>query len=125
MLVLPGGRERTEEQYAALFAAAGLRLTRVVDTPTRMSVLEGRVDRIGLTRPLRAARARSRRDSVSMPIRIAARMVGSQVGSSAMAPARSRNASSATCGNIPNISPNTMSMPPPASRGTSSRKRSA
>ena len=45
MLVLPGGRERTEEQYAALFAAAGLRLTRVVDTPTRMSVLEGRVDR--------------------------------------------------------------------------------
>jgi 2-polyprenyl-3-methyl-5-hydroxy-6-metoxy-1,4-benzoquinol methylase len=45
MLVLPGGRERTEEQYAVLFAAAGLRLTRVVDTPTRMSVLEGRVDR--------------------------------------------------------------------------------
>ncbi len=42
MLVLPGGRERTEEQYAALFTAAGLRLTRVVDTPTRMSVLEGR-----------------------------------------------------------------------------------
>jgi hypothetical protein len=45
MLVLPGGRERTEEQYAVLFAAAGLRVTRVVDTPTRMSVLEGRVDR--------------------------------------------------------------------------------
>lgn len=45
MLVLPGGRERTEEQYAVLFAAAGLRLTRVVDTPTRMSVLEGRADR--------------------------------------------------------------------------------
>ena len=44
MLVLPGGRERSEEQYGALFAAAGLRLTRVVDTPTRMSVLEGRVD---------------------------------------------------------------------------------
>jgi 2-polyprenyl-3-methyl-5-hydroxy-6-metoxy-1,4-benzoquinol methylase len=45
MLVLPGGRERTEEQYAALFAAAGLGLTRVVDTPTRMSVVEGRPDR--------------------------------------------------------------------------------
>ena len=45
MLVLPGGRERTEEQYAALFAAAGLSLTRVVDTPTRMSVLEARVQR--------------------------------------------------------------------------------
>jgi hypothetical protein len=42
MLVMPGGRERTEEEYAALFAAAGLALTRVVDTSTRMSVLEGR-----------------------------------------------------------------------------------
>jgi 2-polyprenyl-3-methyl-5-hydroxy-6-metoxy-1,4-benzoquinol methylase len=44
MLVMPGGRERTEQEYAALFAAAGLTLTRVVDTATRMSVLEGRVD---------------------------------------------------------------------------------
>ena len=43
MLVLPGGRERTEEEYAALFAAAGLGLTRVVDTQTPMSVLEARV----------------------------------------------------------------------------------
>lgn len=43
MLVLPGGRERTEQQYAALFAAAGLTLSRVVDTSTRMSVLEARV----------------------------------------------------------------------------------
>ena len=43
MLVLPGGRERSEEEYAALFAAAGLRLTSVVDTPSVMSVLEARV----------------------------------------------------------------------------------
>jgi trans-aconitate methyltransferase len=42
MLVMPGGRERTEQEYAALFAAAGLTLTRVVDTPTRVSILEGR-----------------------------------------------------------------------------------
>jgi hypothetical protein len=42
MLVMPGGRERTEEEYAALLAAAGLRLTRVVDTGTRMSVVEAR-----------------------------------------------------------------------------------
>lgn len=42
MLVLPGGRERTEEEYAALLAAAGLRLTSVVDTPSVMSVLEAR-----------------------------------------------------------------------------------
>jgi hypothetical protein len=43
MLVMPGGRERTEQEYAALFAAAGLGLTKVVDTPSRMSVLEARV----------------------------------------------------------------------------------
>jgi len=42
MLVMPGGRERTEQEYAALFAAAGLALTRVVDTPTRVSIIEGR-----------------------------------------------------------------------------------
>jgi hypothetical protein len=42
MLVMPGGRERTEQEYGALFAAAGLTLTRVVDTPSRFSVLEGR-----------------------------------------------------------------------------------
>jgi hypothetical protein len=36
MLVIPGGRERTEAQYRELFGAAGFRLTRVV--PTRMEV---------------------------------------------------------------------------------------
>jgi len=44
MLVMPGGRERTEQEYAALFAAAGLRLTAVVDTAAQMSVLEARSD---------------------------------------------------------------------------------
>ncbi len=43
MLVMPGGRERTEEEHAALFAAAGLRLTRVVHTPSRISIVEARV----------------------------------------------------------------------------------
>jgi hypothetical protein len=47
MLVLPGGRERTEEEYAVLFAAAGLRLTQVVDTSTRASVIEARADTTG------------------------------------------------------------------------------
>ncbi len=42
MLVMPGGRERTEEEYAALFTAAGLVLTRVVDTATRVSIVEAR-----------------------------------------------------------------------------------
>ena len=40
MLVLPGGRERTEQEYAVLFEAADLRLTDVVHTNTRVSVLE-------------------------------------------------------------------------------------
>ena len=42
MLVLPGGRERTEDEYAALFDAAGLRLMRTIDTGTRMSIVEAR-----------------------------------------------------------------------------------
>ncbi len=42
MLVGPGGRERSEEEYGALFRRAGLRLTRVIDTGTRVSMVEGR-----------------------------------------------------------------------------------
>jgi hypothetical protein len=40
MLVLPGGRERSEQEYAALFDAAGLHLAQVIDTGTRFSILE-------------------------------------------------------------------------------------
>ena len=40
MLVMPGGRERTEDEYAALFAAAGLHLNQVIDTGTRVCILE-------------------------------------------------------------------------------------
>jgi hypothetical protein len=40
MLVLPGGRERTEQEYATLFEAADLHLTGVVHTSSRMSVIE-------------------------------------------------------------------------------------
>ncbi len=40
MLVLTGGRERTETQYAALLARAGLRLTRVLPTPAGLQILE-------------------------------------------------------------------------------------
>ena len=40
MLVLPGGRERTEQEYAALFEAAGLQLTGVVHTSSRVSIIE-------------------------------------------------------------------------------------
>jgi hypothetical protein len=41
MLVLPGGKERTEEEYGTLFAASGFRLSRVVPTSAGVSVIEG------------------------------------------------------------------------------------
>ena len=40
MMVGYGGQERTIEEYAELFAAAGLRLERVTTTAAGMSVLE-------------------------------------------------------------------------------------
>lgn len=39
-LVLLDGRERTEEEFGDLSSRAGLKLTRVVPTPTRCSVIE-------------------------------------------------------------------------------------
>jgi hypothetical protein len=40
MLAIPGGRERTEDEYRALLAKAGLRLTRIVPTQSPVSVIE-------------------------------------------------------------------------------------
>jgi len=40
MLVLLGGRERTEEQFEHLFKAAGFRLERVIPTHSPFSVIE-------------------------------------------------------------------------------------
>ena len=40
MLVVPGGQERTEAEYAALLGKAGFRLTRVVPTESVVSVVE-------------------------------------------------------------------------------------
>jgi hypothetical protein len=40
MLVVTGGIERTETQYADLFAASGLRLERVIPTAQPISILE-------------------------------------------------------------------------------------
>jgi hypothetical protein len=42
MLVIPGGMERTEEEYRKLLAEAGFRLERIVPTRTEMSVIEAR-----------------------------------------------------------------------------------
>jgi ubiquinone/menaquinone biosynthesis C-methylase UbiE len=40
MLVSPGGKERTEEEYKELFAKAGLRLTRIIKAQSPYSVIE-------------------------------------------------------------------------------------
>jgi SAM-dependent methyltransferase len=40
MLLVYGGRERTEEEYVRLLDAAGLRLTRVLDAPSSLKVIE-------------------------------------------------------------------------------------
>jgi hypothetical protein len=40
MLNIPGGKERTAEEYSELFAKAGYRLTRIVPTESAVSVVE-------------------------------------------------------------------------------------
>ena len=40
MLVVPGGQERTEAEYAQLLGKAGFRVTRVVPTESAVSVVE-------------------------------------------------------------------------------------
>jgi O-methyltransferase/methyltransferase family protein len=40
MMLLPGGKERTEAEFAALFQAAGMRIARVVPTKSPASVIE-------------------------------------------------------------------------------------
>ena len=41
MLVMPGGKERTAEEYKSLYAAAGFKLSRIVPTAGAMSLIEG------------------------------------------------------------------------------------
>jgi cyclopropane fatty-acyl-phospholipid synthase-like methyltransferase len=41
MLVMTGGRERSEEEFRRLYEAAGFRLTRIVPTESPFSVIEG------------------------------------------------------------------------------------
>jgi len=41
MLVIPGGKERTEAEYQALFQSADFRLTRIVPTAMEISIIEG------------------------------------------------------------------------------------
>ncbi|HEY6420373.1 MAG TPA: methyltransferase [Candidatus Binataceae bacterium] len=41
MLVCTGGRQRSEAEFRALYDGAGFKLTRIVPTPARLSVIEG------------------------------------------------------------------------------------
>ena len=40
MLVIPGGHERTEAEYASLVGTAGFKLSRVVPTASDVSIVE-------------------------------------------------------------------------------------
>jgi hypothetical protein len=40
MLLFPGGKERTAEEFKALFASAGFSLTKIVPTKSPVSVIE-------------------------------------------------------------------------------------
>jgi hypothetical protein len=40
MLLLPGGRERTAEEFRTLFDGAGFELTKIVPTKSPLSVIE-------------------------------------------------------------------------------------
>jgi hypothetical protein len=42
MMLMTGGKERTEAQYRALAGSAGLAVTRVLGTPGAMSIVETR-----------------------------------------------------------------------------------
>jgi O-methyltransferase domain len=40
MLIMPGGRERTAEEFRALFARSGFEMTRIVKTRSPLNVIE-------------------------------------------------------------------------------------
>jgi len=42
MLVMPGGRERTADEFRALFQRAGLTVTKIVPTKSPLSLIEAR-----------------------------------------------------------------------------------
>jgi hypothetical protein len=41
MMLIPGGQERSEEEYRKLFDDAGLRITQILPTSTEVSIIEG------------------------------------------------------------------------------------
>jgi hypothetical protein len=41
MMLMPGGRERNEQEWNSLYAASGFRLVRIIPTPGPQSIIEG------------------------------------------------------------------------------------
>ncbi|MEM8681382.1 MAG: methyltransferase, partial [Planctomycetota bacterium] len=41
MMLIPGGKERTEEEYRELYEASGFDLSRIIPTTTELSIVEG------------------------------------------------------------------------------------
>ena len=41
MMLIPGGRERTEQEWHELYAASGFRVSRIIPTPGPLSIIEG------------------------------------------------------------------------------------
>ena len=41
MMLFSGGKERTEKEFSALFAASGWRLNRIISTASPLSIIEG------------------------------------------------------------------------------------
>ena len=41
MMVMTGGRGRTEKEFQVLFAAAGFKLTNIISTESTVSIIEG------------------------------------------------------------------------------------
>jgi hypothetical protein len=60
MMVITGGRERTETEYEALFASAGFRLSRVIGTRAGESIIEG-LPALTATKGAGRTRGKSRR----------------------------------------------------------------
>jgi hypothetical protein len=44
LVVTPGGKERTADEFARLFRSAGLELQRIIPTESPLCILEARVD---------------------------------------------------------------------------------
>jgi hypothetical protein len=42
MLLIPGGKERTEDEYRALLGGAGFKLTQIIPTSSEVSIVEAR-----------------------------------------------------------------------------------